>query len=267
MPRISACIICQNQQHLITRAIDSLAWCEKIVVVDSGSTDQTPELVKNHPCGKTQLVFEKWRGYNLQREFAASLCPTDWVLLLDADEECSPELAHELQSLPDNTLENVALFEMPRKNYIAKRYVRCWSPDYQTRFVHKQRVNWSPQPVPEIRTPRPPFIMKKLRHALLHNRLTPFTVKDFCDGPRMEHYANVLADAMQTRGKRATLTQILFRPALTFLKYYILKGAFLDGRFGLTIALKTTIGATLKYSVLYARELEQQSSDKLPPRA
>jgi hypothetical protein len=77
----------------------------------------------------------------------------------------------------------------------------------------------------------------------------------------MQHYATMLAEAMAARGKRATFLQLLLRPALTFFKYYVLKGAFLDGRFGLAIAYKTTIGATLKYSVLYGRELEGRDSD------
>jgi glycosyltransferase involved in cell wall biosynthesis len=259
---VSACLICKNQERVITRALDSIAWCNDIAIVDSGSTDQTLHLINNHPANaKIHLTHEPWRGYNLQREYAASLCKSDWVLLLDADEECSPELAKEIQSLNESSLTNTALFQMPRKNYIATRYVRCWSPDYQTRLVHKHRTLWAPQSIPEIRTPKPNFTLATLKSPLLHNRLTPFSPRDFNDGERMEERAEILAQALYQRGKRATLLQLLTRPALTFLKYYILKGAFLDGRFGLTIAYKTTIGATLKYSALYGKELQKENQE------
>ncbi len=269
MPPISACIIAKNQAQRIRLALDSLTWCHSIVVVDSGSTDATIEICKSHPgpAGRgVKIVQEPFRGYNPQRQFAASLCPTDWVLLLDADEEVSDKLREEILGLTDQRLATAAIFQMPRKNYIAKRYVRCWSPDCQTRLVHKNRTVWAAQSAPEIRTPKYGFATRNLRHPLLHNRLTPFSPKDFCDGPRMEEHARILADAMQARGKRATLLELLTRPGLTFLKYYLLKGAFLDGRFGLTIALKSTIGATLKYSVLYGRELpnEPKPTDNPP---
>lgn len=265
MPPVSACIIAKNQAKRIGLALNSLTWCQSIVVVDSGSTDGTLEICREHEGAQNRgvkVVSEPFRGYNPQRQFAASLCPTDWVLLLDADEEVSNGLQAEIQGLKAEQLEKAAIFEMPRKNFIARRYVRCWSPDYQTRLIHKHRTQWAPQSAPEIRTPKYGFTVSRLKHPLLHNRLTQFSPKDFCDGPRMEEHASILADAMQARGKRATLGQLLARPGLTFLKYYFLKGAFLDGRFGLTIALKSTIGATLKYSVLYGRELQHEP---LPP--
>ncbi|HVX87210.1 MAG TPA: glycosyltransferase family 2 protein [Phycisphaerae bacterium] len=261
---ISACIIAKNQAHRIRLALDSLDWCAQIVVVDSGSTDGTMAICNNHPSGKVHAVYEPFRGYNQQRQFAASLCPTEWVLLLDADEEVSDGLRQEIQKLTPDRLEKAAIFEMPRKNYIRRRYIRCWSPDYQTRLIHKNRTLWGEQSAPEIRTPKYGFTQHKLKHPLLHNRLTPFTPADFCDGPRMQEHATILANAMQARGKRATLLHLLTRPPLTFLKYYILKGAFLDGRFGLVIAYKSTVGATLKYSVLYGRELQNEPPTSAP---
>ncbi len=255
MPRISACIICKNQAHRIGLALDSLAWCEEVVVVDSGSTDGTVELARGHSSGKVRVMEEEWRGYNPQREFAASQCVNEWVLMLDADEECSAELREEILGLSEEGMRGVAIFEMPRKNFVAKRYVRCWSPDFQTRLIHKERTEWAQQSAPEVREAKAGFIVRKLRGALLHNRLTEFVPTDFCDGRRMEEHANILADAMWARGKRAGFLDLITRPGLAFFKYYFLKGSFLDGRFGLVIAYKTTVGVLLKYSVLYGREV------------
>ena len=251
--KFSACIICQNESRRIVGALDSLAWCADIVVVDSGSTDDTVALAQSHPTHPRVLV-QPWLGFSGQRKFAVEQCLHPWVLMLDADEECSPELAREIQDLPGGILESAALCKMPRKNFMGGRYVRCWSPDYQARLIHKERVDWDPKPLPEVRHPKPGFHSHKLHAPLLHNRFAPFALIDINDGPKMAAYAELLATHMAQRGQRATLLNLLFRPLSTFIKYYLLRGGILDGRLGLIIAYKSMIGVMLKYSVLYAKE-------------
>jgi len=251
---ISGCIICKNQSVRIGLALDSLAWCDEIVVVDSGSTDDTVEICLRHPSGKVRVIHHEWLGFNGQREVAVNACRNDWVLMLDADEECSAALREELQGLREAQLEKAGLFEMPRQNHIAKRHVRCWGPDYQTRFGHKERIYWSPVPIPEHREAKAPYELRRLKHALLHNRLTPYSPEDLCDGRRMQEYGILLAQALREKGTRPTFFNLWFRPFFTFIKYYIFKGGFLDGRFGLVIAYKTLIGSMLKFSVLYGDE-------------
>ncbi len=263
--RISACIICKNEADKIITCLDSLAWCDDIVVVDSGSTDGTPEKAGLH-AAKPRVIQQTWLGYNQQREFAVNQCRHEWVLALDADEECSPELAVEIKKLDDSQCSFIAMFQMPRKNYIARRWVRCWSPDYQGRLVHKHRLEWDAASAPEIRRPKAGSSIGRLKHPLLHNRLSPYIPTDINDGPRMAEHAAILADSLRSRGRRATFPDLFFRPALTFFKYYMLRGGFLQGRFGLVICYKTTIGVMLKYSVLFAQdelaEKSRASSDR-----
>lgn len=262
---ISACIICKNEAHRITATLDSLNWCQDIVVVDSGSSDNTMELAQIHPT-KPRVLRQPWLGFNGQRKFAAEQCAHPWVLMLDADEECSPELAGELQHLDLEGLAKVGMLKMPRRNYLGGRYVRCWSPDYQQRFIHKERMDWDPRPLPEIRTPKPGFLVKKLKGSLLHGRVGgngEQILREISDGQKMAAYAELLAGNLRQRGQRATWLNLIFRPLLTFIKYYILRGGFLDGRFGLIIAYKTTIGVILKYSVLWALE----NNPSAPPPA
>jgi hypothetical protein len=258
--RISACVICKNESGKINACLDSLAWCDDIVVLDSGSTDGTPEKAAAH-AAHPRVIHRSWAGYNQQREFAVGQCRNPWVLALDADEECSPELADEIQKLDDAGTAAVAMFEMPRKNFIARRPVRCWSPDYQARLIHQQRVVWDEKSAPEIRRPKAGFSVRRLSMPLLHNRMSPYRTTDINDGPRMAEHAAILAASLRSRGKHATLAGLLFRPILTFLKYYLLRGGFLQGRFGLVICYKTTIGVMLKYSVLYAEEQLAEKHD------
>ncbi len=262
---VSACIICLNEAHRIAAALDSLLWCNDIVVVDSGSTDDTRRIVENHRA-RPRFVHHPWAGYSAQRKFAVEQCRHDWVLALDADEECSPELAAEIARLTADGTGPIAQFRMPRKNYIGGRYVRCWSPDDQFRLLHKSRVRWEPQSAPEVRHPLAGYRTAHLKGPLLHNRLTPFDLRDFNDGPRMAEHAYILAQAMAASGRRATFMQLLLRPLITFLKYYIFRGGILQGRFGLAICYKTTIGVMLKYSVLYAREQWNLQADDTPNR-
>ena len=262
---ISACVICKNQADRIGLALDSLAWCDDIVVVDSGSTDGTVEVAKRHASGKVRVVFEPWRGFAGQREFAAGLCRREWVLMLDADEECSPELRREIEGLGGtaDAFEKTAIFEMPRKNFVAKRHVRCWGPDYQTRFIHRDRVVWDPAALPEKRSPKADFGLRRLKGAILHNRLTPYSPLDFADGVRMQSYAELLSESMFKKGRRAGFLNLIFRPWMAFLKYYIFRGGFLDGRFGVAIAYRAMVGVMLKYSLLYGEELERNELRKI----
>ncbi len=250
---VSACIICFNEANRIGIALDSLMWCDDIVVVDSGSTDATREVVLAHPS-RPRFITRPWAGYSPQRKFATEQCRHEWVLALDADEECSAELARDIAQLTPDTTRRMAQFRMPRKNYLGGLYVRCWSPDYQTRLLHKDRVHWEVQSAPEVRRPLNGYDTGKLPGALLHNRLTPFDWRDLNDGPRMAEHACILAQSMARGGRRASWLQLLLRPPVTFLKYYIFRGGFLQGRFGLAICYKTTIGVMLKYTMLYATE-------------
>ncbi len=260
---VSACVICKNEAEKVRTCLDSLTWCTDIVVVDSGSTDATVQIARQHPA-KPRVIHHDWQGYNQQREFAVSACANPWVLALDADEECSPKLARDIQNISESAVAQIAMFETPRKNFIAGRFVRCWSPDFQMRLIHRDRVEWDQTSLPEVRRPIQSFTIAKLGGAILHNRLTPYREVDFNDGPVMAERARLLASRMAATGKRATLFALLTRPPMTFLKYYFLRGAFLQGRFGLIIAYKTTIGVMLKYSVLYAEQNLQASQTADP---
>jgi glycosyltransferase involved in cell wall biosynthesis len=255
---ISACIMCRNEAEKIGRALDSLAWADEVVVVDSGSTDGTVEIARAHAT-RPRVIHNDWPGYRAQREFMVGQCRNAWVFMLDADEEVSAGLAaalKEIQKKPDHG--KLGIMAVPRRNYIARRYVRCWSPDYQKRLIHKDRIAWDSTSQFDTWGIKEGFTIGWIKApgmAIEHNRLSPLDLKDFTDAGLVAERGELMATHLYNNGKRATFLHLLLRPWLTFLKYYILRGAFLDGRFGLVIAYKTTMGVMAKYSVLYGVEV------------
>ncbi|MEM6366185.1 MAG: glycosyltransferase family 2 protein, partial [Planctomycetota bacterium] len=96
-PRISASIICYNEQDHISQCIESLLWCDEIIVVDSGSTDKTCAIVGSYP--KCRLLHRTFDTFLDQKNYAVDACSNDWILSLDADEIIPKSLKHEIQSL------------------------------------------------------------------------------------------------------------------------------------------------------------------------
>src|SRR6185436_13814275 len=95
-PRISATIICLNEEKHIKACLESVAWCDEIVVVDSGSTDKTVEIAKGFT---PKVLHRKWTGFIDQVNFILQQATGDWVLCVDADERCTPELKEAIQKL------------------------------------------------------------------------------------------------------------------------------------------------------------------------
>jgi len=128
--KVSVVICCVDAEDTLEAACRSVGFADEIVIVDSGSTDGTEAIARRFAHVFRQ---EPWRGYTEQKKFATTLAKHDWVLVLDADEECSPELAGEIAALSTADAETVDVFEMRRTHYLMGRRVRAWSPDWQGR--------------------------------------------------------------------------------------------------------------------------------------
>ncbi len=252
MPKISAVICCYNAAHTIEAACRSVGWADELVVVDSGSTDQTPQIARMYA---REFVTEPWRGYTEQKRFGTSLCRNEWVLVLDADEECSPELAGEISRLSPKELEEKDVFLIRRRNYQMGRYVRAWSPDWQSRLIHRERCRWAEEPLHDSRLPSNPTRAAKLEGWIDHNRYSQAGFADYFNGKLADARLRLIAEHLFRRGKRCGWMDLLVRPTLAFVKLYFLKLGFLDGQFGLLIAQKAAIAAQLKYAALWAMQM------------
>src|SRR5215472_8127803 len=130
--RISATVITFNEERNIEAALQSLAWADEIVVIDSESTDSTVEIARRFT---DRIYVRSWPGYSAQKTFAAGQASHDWILNLDADERVSDSLAAEILKLKSGRDPECAAFEMPRRAFYLGRWIKhCgWYPDYKVR--------------------------------------------------------------------------------------------------------------------------------------
>ena len=138
--RLSACIICHNEEKNIERCLDSLKWVHDIIVVDSMSTDRTVEIAKGH----TDRVFQRpWPGYAAQKNFVLLKAESDWVLSIDADEAVSSALCDEISAeiakpdAPDG-------YRIPRRSFYQGRWINHsgYYPDRQLRLFRREKGRW-----------------------------------------------------------------------------------------------------------------------------
>lgn len=249
MTPISVAICCQNSERTLEAACRSVAWADELVIVDGGSADGTAKIAERYA---DQYVVEPWRGFTEQKRFATSLCRNDWVLVLDSDEECSAELAREIASLPQKRFAVTDVFRVPRRNYVFGRHVHCWDPDMQSRLIHRDRCTWRDEVLHDARLPSDPARQADLEGWLEHKQADDSNFDDYFHGGRAQSRLPLVARDMYARGRRCRWYDLVLRPVMAFAKFYLFRGGFRQGTFGVLIAQKAAVGAQLKYAALWA---------------
>lgn len=238
-PLISTFIICFNEGHQIERTLKSLSFSDEIIIVDSGSTDDTVEVCKKY----TDKIFIKpWAGFVEQKEYGLSLCSHEWVFNIDADEVVTAELATEmLSSVEENEYDG---FFINRVVYHLGKWWRkgLWYPEYRMRLFRKSKTRW------EGTDPHEKAVVngktKRLKGELLH-----YTYKDLHDQIlRLNRYSTTLAENAIREGKKTNVIEIIFRPQFRFLKMYFLKKGFLEGFPGFIVSMLEAWYVFVKYS-------------------
>ncbi len=251
MEPVSATLITFNEEANIRAALESVRWCRDIVVVDSGSSDDTVRICR----GYTDKVFHRdWTGYVDQKSFAVERAGHDWIFSLDADERTSPELRAEILDRLQNEPQEAG-YRIPRVTWFMGRWIRHgdWYPDYQLRLFDRRRGGWQGGRVHEsVRVGGPVGLLKgEIQH------FTYRTLSDYLR--RLESYSTLAAADYEQRGKRSGPFRMLGDPFATFLKAYLLRRGFLDGVPGLMVAFMGAISVYFKYAKLYERQLGQRS--------
>lgn len=257
MPKVSVTIITLDEAEHIGAAIDSAAWADEIVVVDSGSTDGTTDIARAK--GATVLTRE-WSGYVDQKNFAAERVSNDWIFSLDADERIPPALAAEVQTLVSSEPSKRG-YRVPRVSFHLGRWIRTtdFYPDFQTRLYDRRAARWRGKYVHESVSVDGP--VGQLRHELEH-----YSYRDLRDHiDRINHYTSLAARQMHEAGRRAGPLDLLVHPPAAFVRNYVLRRGILDGTVGLTISLVNAYSVFLKFAKLW--ELQRQTRDQGPQRS
>jgi glycosyltransferase involved in cell wall biosynthesis len=258
--KISACIITFNEENNIRRCLESVTWCDEIVILDSFSTDRTIEICREF----TDRIYQhKWMGYVGQRNLIRKKARHEWVLYLDADEAVSPALREEILAEFDRDDPNIAGYQFPRLVCFLGKWIRHgdWYPDIKLRLFKKTRgrsVGSEPHDYVVVMG-----ALKRLKNPIHH-----YTYRDISDYLRTTNrYTTIAAEGKKRDGGRFSWRDWLFRPPWRFARGYLLKRGFLDGWHGLLIATVNAFGVAMKYAKIREREiLDRAERGAAPPR-
>ncbi|MEM8739141.1 MAG: glycosyltransferase family 2 protein [Planctomycetota bacterium] len=264
MAKVSVVICCADAAATLPAALASARWADEVLVVDSGSRDETARIAQE---GADRYVVEPWRGYTAQKQFAVELARNDWIFILDGDEEVSPVLARQLASLREDQWEGLDVVAVRRQNWVMGRRVRAWFPDWQARLIHRRRAVWEDDALHDTCHPGHPSRGLKLSGHLEHKRVGATDWSDYFSGRRLDERLRPVAEQMYDRGKRASAWSLVLRPWGAFWKFYLIKRGFLDGTFGLLIAQKAAVSVQLKYAALWAVQQERAAAEAAPSGA
>lgn len=229
MPRLSVVVITRNEAANVRAALESARWADELVVVDSGSDDETVHIARELA---DRVTARDWEGFAAQKNHAAGLAAHDWILSLDADERVSPELAREIRALLDS--EPAARgYRVPRATRYLGAWIRStdWRHDLQLRLFDRRAARWNDHLVHESVAVDGP--VGRLRGTLEHR---PYRDVSHHLGT-IDRYTTLAARQMHREGRRAGWTDLTVRPAAAFLRNYLLRGGVRDGARGLIISL------------------------------
>jgi glycosyltransferase involved in cell wall biosynthesis len=243
---LSVTIITLNEAANIKACLASVSWADEVVVVDSGSTDDTAARAR---AAGARVIVREWPGYAAQKNFAASQAAHDWILSVDADERVPPALADEIR----RTLSGGQLpagYRIPRVTFHLNKWIRTtdWYPDYQLRLYDRRRARWTSTRVHEsVACDTPPG---RLRHDLQH-----YAYRDLGHHhATMDKYTTLAAEDMYAAGRRAGWFELACHPLAAFLRNYLLRRGVADGLPGLIISVMNAHYVFLKFAKLWAHE-------------
>ncbi len=242
---VSAVLITKNAAGQLADCLASVAFCDEIIVVDSGSDDGTAEIAGQQGA---RVIQAEWRGFGPQKQFAVEQAGHDWVLCIDADERVSERLRESI--LAALSAPAVSAYRFPRCNRFMGRYLRHGEgyPDWSLRLFDRRHARWSADTVHEkVLTEAE---IGTLAGDLLHD--TAETLDSYL--AKQNRYTTLAAEAALAAGHRASVVQLLVSPVLRFIKFYLLRRGFLDGVPGLVHILIGCQNSFIKYAKMLAMQ-------------
>lgn len=238
MPRLSAIIITKNEAANIGACLDSVAFCDERIVIDSGSTDGTLIVAKERGA---RVAFHEWSGFGPHKNHALSLANGDWVFSIDADERVTPELAAEIKAAIERG--DADGYEVSRLSTFCGREMRHsgWFPDRVLRLFRRSKARFSDDVVHER-------VICDGKVARLKAPLRHYPVARLEDAiRRMDSYSTLGAQKIVASDKPVSFFTGIAHGAFAFLRIYVLRLGFLDGAAGFLLAVANAEGTYYRY--------------------
>jgi glycosyltransferase involved in cell wall biosynthesis len=233
---ISAVLITKNAEEHLARVLAALAWCDEIVVLDSGSTDRTCELAR---AAGARVEHQDFLGFGPQKRRAVALARHDWVLSIDADEVLDEVAASAISALPFATLDPRRAFAIRRRTYVGTHEIchGVWNPDWVLRLFNRSAANFNDNKVHEAVVAAGP--VERLAGSMHH-----YSFRDLGDLFK-PGYARLKADRFLAEGRRAGTCKLAARFAWGFTRSFVLKQGFRDGPAGVVVAASAGLDSVL----------------------
>jgi hypothetical protein len=243
LPTVSATVVCQDEGALISRCLETVAWCDEIVVVDGGSRDDT---VARARAFSARVIANPWPGYRAQKQFALDQARGEWVLNVDADERVTPELVSEIRRVLAAVPRGVDGFAPPRLvSYLGRWWWRGgWYPRRVARLLRRRATTWGGTD-PHERALVEGRVLP-LRQPLIHH-----TYADIADHLRSANRLTTIA-AVEGRGRiQVGVARMVLEPVWRFLRAYVFHRGILEGVPGLFIAATGAFYAFLRVAKVW----------------
>jgi glycosyltransferase involved in cell wall biosynthesis len=242
MNPLSICIVAQNEEHNLARVLRSVQEiADEIIVVDGGSIDRTCEIAQSFGA---KVFFRPYTDMSDQKNYSVSLAAHDWVFVLDADEELSPQLKASLLSWKEQT-PKFDVYEMARMTWYLGAWIHHsrWYPDWQPRLYRRDKARYSGVMHSGLRFAG---IAGRLNGDLLH-----YTIRDFAEHEaKVEKYTTIVAQEMFDQGRRNWRAAMWLATPWSWVRHFFLGAGFLDGYRGALIAQMAARGVRLKFGKL-----------------
>ncbi len=244
MTALSAYVLTFNSESHLAAILQKLeGTADELLIVDSGSTDRTLAIAREHGC---RVVHRALTDFREQRNFAQAQCTNDMVLFVDSDELPSDGLVRAIAALKEQGFGKDA-YEVRREWYVFGRKVRAvfpvTSPDFPIRILDRRRVSFDERSRRVHETPFGFSTLGRIDAALHHHTFGSAEELE----RKLGHYTDIAARDLQESGRRTSRLATLASPPAAFLKWYLVKGGWRDGALGLTLSAYAFRYTRLKY--------------------
>jgi len=241
--RLSVIVITRNEAARLPACLASVAFADEVVVVDSGSTDDTVAIARG--MGAKVAQTPDWPGFGPQKNRALELATGEWILSIDADERVTPRLRAEIEAAIAQ--DDFGAYSIGRYSSYCGQYMNHsgWRPDRVVRLARRDKARFSDALVHEALHVQGP--VGRLEGELLHESYADLeSVLD-----KVNRYSSAGARELHNRGVKGTMAKALGHGVWAFVRTYLVKRGFLDGRLGLALAISNAESTYYRYLKLW----------------